>query len=146
MGYQIQRDFFLLLPNFSPALQEYIKNCLRENLREEFEYNPMSAVLMSIAPSPITLTRRLEIPVRLPNAHLGVSNEHYDLVELLNLQENYDGTRNDPITRQLFNLGQIVPAPDILEKIKSRMLEARNLEPSAPELEESSDQLGVFRR
>lgn len=138
------------MSDFSSIMQAYITKCLQENLREEHRFSTTSMdasmVLMSILPSPITLNRRLEIPVRLPNAHLGVSNEHYDLVELLNLHQNYDGTRNDPITRQPFNLGQIIPAPDILEKIKSRLLEARNLEPSAYELEERSDQLETFRR
>ncbi len=126
---QIPENIQRYMNEFSPELQEYIKQCLRENLREAFERNPSTMILMSIAPSPIGLTRHLQIPVRLPNAVLGVSNEHYDLVELSILPTNADGSRNDPLNRQPFRLDQIIPAPEILQQIKDRMLGARDRSP-----------------
>ena len=77
----------------------------------------MSSCLETIEPSPILLSRRLKIPVRLPNPTLAVSNENYDLVELLQLPADANGRRHDPMTRQPFYLNQIIPAKDLADKI-----------------------------
>ncbi|WP_218814747.1 hypothetical protein [Rickettsiella endosymbiont of Dermanyssus gallinae] len=106
------------MSSFSTALRKYIVKCSPgETLEKNLDDPLMSSCLGDIEPSPILLSRRLKIPVRLPNPTLAVSNENYDLVELLQLPAGPDGHRHDPVTRQPFHLNQIVPAQDLADKI-----------------------------
>ena len=106
------------MSDFSAALRKHIAKCSPgETLEKKLNDPLMSSCLETIEPSPILLTRRLKIPVRLPNPTLAVSNENYDLLELLQLPEDANGRRRDPITRQPFYLNQIIPAKDLSDKI-----------------------------
>lgn len=106
------------MSSFSTVLRKYIVKCSPGEILETKLDDPlMSSCLETIAPSPILLSRRLKIPVRLPNPTLALSNENYDLVELLQLPADADGCRRDPMTRQPFYLNQIIPAQDLSDKI-----------------------------
>lgn len=110
--------------HFNNQLQQHIINCLAEKLDDRYDRLSTTRVLGNTYRSPIGLEAP-KIPVRLPNAVLGQSNEIYDLMEILNLpaERNPDNNlaqRRNPITREFFDLNQIIPAPKALEELKRR--------------------------
>ncbi len=115
---QIQEN----MDNFSTELQAYIKQC-HENLKTELGQNPAIKLIKRSSPSPIELTRRLKIPVKLPSSNLSFSEEHYDLVKLLNLP-THSGKKWDRVKGHLFGLDQIIPAPELL--VQGKKLDVRN--------------------
>lgn len=107
---------------FSKPLQEHIIKCMVENLEDKYNQLLTTRVLGETLRSPIGLEAPT-IPVRLPNAVLGSSKEIYDLIEILNLRERNPanpGQRRNPITREFFDLNQVIPAPDALNELKLR--------------------------
>lgn len=127
---KIDESILSHMSDFSTALRKHIVKCSPgEKLERKLDNPLMSSCLKTIEPSPIFLTRRFKIPVRLPNPILKVSKENYDLLELLQLPAEPDGRRRDPMTRQLFHLNQIIPAPDLSDKIAAIALEAQTNSP-----------------
>jgi len=109
---------------FSGSMQKHIINCVSENLEEKFKQLVTTRVFGESMRSPISFGVP-RIPVRLPNPLLarGVSNELYDLHDILQIRERSPSNpalRRDPITRAYFSLDQVVPDTEALENIKKR--------------------------
>lgn len=106
---------------FTPEMQEYIVTCCSENAEKNIADLLDTKLITDSKRSPISMDVP-KIPVRLPNKNLknGVSNEVYDLTELINIKQRdpkHPELRADPITRNFFDLREVIPAKEAREAI-----------------------------
>ncbi len=106
---------------FSSDMQVYIAECCKSNAEDRVFDLLQTRLITDSKRSPITFDVP-KIPVRLPNPDLdgGASNEVYDLIEVLNIQQRdpeHFERRADPITRRFFDLSEVIPAKEARESI-----------------------------
>lgn len=78
-----------------------------------------SPIYFDVPTFPITLPQGID---ESGNVISGESTKYYDLVEIISLAINPDNNlRQNPMTRGLFNLSEINPAPDAILRIKERV-------------------------
>lgn len=104
----IQQDW----RNFSEQLRSHIVHCMKENLSKRYNEVQMTELFGDTLRSPIGMEVP-KIPVKLPT---GPRDAVYDLEELLKLRK-----REDPQTREPFELNTILPDPAGLNVLLERL-------------------------
>lgn len=117
----IPNEIKLRWDRFSDALQQHIVTCCAPNAEQGFNQIFETKMFGQSMRSPITFDVP-KIPVRLPNDRLPekVGNELYDLMDILKIEERDPANpkrRRDPMTRDYFDLKQVVPDKEAYEKI-----------------------------
>lgn len=98
--------------NFSEELRAHIVQCMKEDLSERYKDAQMTQIFGDTLRSPIGMEVP-KIPVKLPT---GPRDVVYDLEELLKLKK-----REDPLTREAFELNKILPDPAGLSVLLQRL-------------------------
>jgi len=129
----VSEQHWSLIPNrvkekwkyFSDEMRDFIIKCMSINLQEKYDKLLTTAVLSDTMRCPINFTHPI-IPVRLPNQHLttGKTNQLFDLEAVLNIQQRDPQDirrRANPITRDYFDLNEIIPDLDALQKLENNV-------------------------
>jgi hypothetical protein len=124
---QLPKDITMRWDRFSPDLQKHLVDCIGADLQKHLAAIPdaMQSAIGITVQSPVG-REAPSFPVRLPGATANPGEEKrdvnavYDLMEVLAFQKDARGVRKNPLTREKFELNQVLPAPDALVEIKKR--------------------------
>lgn len=100
---------------FSPDMQQHIIECISLNVESTLGSTFSTRIFTDSVRDPI-MAAVPKIPVRFP---ANKDDQFMDLTDVLNIQYNRDaGKRLDPFNRQPFDLKDLVPASDKLQRIQ----------------------------
>jgi hypothetical protein len=121
---KVDKEISSCWDRFSAELQHHIIACIQADLASKYAALPVSVQEKRFGEtyiSPIS-AENPSIPVLLPSFNTGAKH-HYDLLEILQLQQRAPGRpdlRLDPITRALFGLHEVLPDPEALQQLQQR--------------------------